>query len=224
MAIHKLMIKRHKDTNLKYLCYTKKTGHDYDEYLGSGVEWKLHLNQHGSNIETELIFESDDYNEFKKVAVEKSIEYNIVESLEWANLKLEEGDGGDTVSKKIWITDGLVDKYWSKYEEIPKGWLRGRSKCLFNNPEKQTEFSKKRNVEKFSKSLKSAWESGKFDKRDHSKCGLKGSDNVATRLDVKEKIRNAALNRPTVICPDCGKLCKGKAALISHKKRSKVCN
>lgn len=223
MTKHKLMIKRHKDTNLKYLCYTKKSGKAYDEYLGSGIEWRSHLSEHGNNIETILIFESDDYNEFKNFAIETSIKYDVVNSTEWANLKIEEGDGGDTVSRKIWITDGSKDKYWSKDQELPEGWFKGRSNCIFNDSNEQRLFSKKRDTEKFSKSLKSAWKSGKFNKRDHSKCGAKGSNNVATRPEVKEKLRKSALNRPPTPCPDCGKIFKGTSGLTSHKKRSKDC-
>lgn len=163
---HKLMIKTHLTTKLKYLCYTTKDGIEYQKYNGSGKKWKNHLKQHGNNIHTELIFETEDYIEFKKFAIKKSIELNIVDSKEWANLKIEEGDGGDTVSNKQWITNGELEKYILKIDEIPVGWYKGRSnKCVFKNPEKQKIYAKSQSFELRSSISKKIWESGKMDKR-----------------------------------------------------------
>ena len=55
--MHKLMIKTHNVTGLKYLCYTKKAGSSYDEYLGSGKLWKEHLKQYGKDILIQLHYE-----------------------------------------------------------------------------------------------------------------------------------------------------------------------
>jgi hypothetical protein len=194
--MHKLLIKTHNDTGLKYLCYTKKKNHD--SYKGSGKYWLRHLKTHGNNITTELILETEDYDEFRKVAVQKSVELNIVESNEWANLRIEDGDGGDTVSNKRWITNGVTDKYALITEDLPAGWRLGRSKCVFNDPKKQAEFASRIDPKKRGMSIKAAWDSGKFDKRDHSKCGNSGDENVAKRPEVKEKIRQAALKTSDV--------------------------
>lgn len=193
MKTHKLMIKTHKKTNLKYLCYTKSEGCIYDSYKGSGKLWKSHLKKYGDDITTELIFETNDYQKFKEFAIKKSIELNIVLSSEWANLKLEEGDGGDTVSNKRWITDGKTDKYINKDLPIPDNWTYGRSNCVFNDSEKQKEFNKKIDRKKQSNSMKLSWSEGKMDKRDHSKCGSKGDKNPSKRPEVREKIRQYAL-------------------------------
>ena len=165
MKTHKLMIKTHNITNLKYLCYTRSEGELYNNYKGSGVLWKKHLKKHGDDISTELIFETDNFDDFKQLAIEKSKEFNIVDSSSWANLKIEEGDGGDTVSNKMWITDGINDKYHNKDLLIPEGWNRGRSKCVFNDSKKQKEFSAKADRSNQSYKLKKAWNDGKFDKR-----------------------------------------------------------
>lgn len=188
--MHKLLIKIHKVTGLKYLCYTKKK--DHISYRGSGTRWKKHLKQHGYEFDTILLYQTNDYDDFKNYATQKSLEYNVVESDEWANLKLEEGDGGDTVSKKRWITDGSTDKYMNISEDLPHGWKYGRSICVFNDSEKQKEFNSKSDRNKAGISIKLAWDEGRFN-RDHSKCGSKGDNNVAKRPEVKEKIRQAAL-------------------------------
>ena len=192
MPIHKLMIKTHRDTGLKYLCYTRRK--DHDEYLGSGIAWLRHLKKYGANIITEVIFQSKDVEEFKRVAISKSKEFNVVESKEWANLKHEEGDGGDTVSNKMWITNGQIDKYILKTDLIPDGWRKGRTRCIFHDVDKQVEFSKRVNFEARGLAIKKAWDDGKMDHRDHSKCGTSGEDNPSKRPEVREKIRQSALS------------------------------
>lgn len=134
------MIKTHNITGLKYLCYTQKQ--DHIAYTGSGVLWKQHVKEHGSDIKTEVIFESEIYEDFVKAAKEYSEKYNVVEDTSWANLKIEEGDGGDTVSNKHWITNGTQDKYDLKTNAIPEGWKKGRSNCVFRDSSKQREFNK----------------------------------------------------------------------------------
>jgi hypothetical protein len=192
MRTHKLMIKTHNATGLKYLCYTRSEGKEYSAYKGSGTLWKKHLATYGDDIVTELIYETDSYEDFKEVAISKSIEFNVVQSDEWANLKIEGGDGGDTVSNKMWITDGKSDRYIIKDSPIPDGWFRGRSNCIFNDKNNQIRFNKLVSSENKSSGMKKAWSDGKMDKRDHSKCGRKGEDNVACRPEVKDKISKSA--------------------------------
>ena len=69
----------------KYLFY---------KYRGSGTRWLNHLKKHGNNVSTEILIETDDKSVIKEKGIEYSKLYNIVESQEWANLKIEEGDGG----------------------------------------------------------------------------------------------------------------------------------
>ena len=139
--MHKLMIKTHNVTGLKYLCYTQKE--DHNSYKGSGKHWKNHIKEHGYDVTTEVIFESESYDEFVKCAKEYSSLFDVVSDSSWANLKNEEGDGGDTVSRKCWITNGTVDKYHDKGQEIPLGWKLGRSNCVFKDSNKQKHFSHK---------------------------------------------------------------------------------
>lgn len=88
--------KQHKQTGLNYFGKTTK---DPYIYRGSGKYWSAHLNKHGNNVETVQVWEFTDINECSKFALKFSLEHNIVESTEWANLRPENGlDGGYTPS------------------------------------------------------------------------------------------------------------------------------
>ena len=87
-----LYLKTHNQTGFKYL---GKTTQDPFKYNGSGLHWVRHLKVHGNDVTTEFLFETTDKNEFKKVALEYSEKYNIVQSKEFANMRPETGDGGD---------------------------------------------------------------------------------------------------------------------------------
>lgn len=92
--MYRLLIKTHCVTGLKYLCKTIKE--DYISYKGSGKYWKEHLKKHGRNVKTEVLYETECLNTFNKVCLNYSIEHNILESNEWANLIHENGlDGGN---------------------------------------------------------------------------------------------------------------------------------
>lgn len=193
MKTHKLMIKTHNITGLKYLCYTRSEGKEYDNYKGSGKKWKYHLKKYGDNITTQLILETSDFEFFKKEAIRLSIEYDIVNSDQWANLKIEEGDGGNTVSNKKWITNGIQDKYLNNDLPLPEGWSYGRSHCVFNDSNFQRSLVKRQTKQQRSEIIKKCWDTGKMDNRNHLNCGIKGDKNPAKRPEVKDKIKKFAL-------------------------------
>ena len=86
--------KRHSITGLNYF---GKTTTDPYSYSGSGKYWGSHLKVHGNNIETIQVWEFNDVEECSMFAIEFSLKNNIVESKEWANLKIENGkDGGNS--------------------------------------------------------------------------------------------------------------------------------
>ena len=92
----KLYVKEHK-SGLKYLGKTEAK--NPDRYAGSGTRWLNHLKVHGGgkkNVTTTILFESEDKEEIKEKGLYYSELWNIVEDPSWANLKLEEGDGGFT--------------------------------------------------------------------------------------------------------------------------------
>lgn len=128
---------------LKYLGKTTKNPFTY---LGSGKIWKRHIAKHSltfEDIETEVVFETDDINQLIKKGIELSLLYNIVESKEWANLREERGDGGDT-SKFIDFSNPVFynperSKHLNSFtdEEDKKQKLKERaSKIDYKNPER----------------------------------------------------------------------------------------
>jgi hypothetical protein len=88
-----LYIKTHNITGLKYL---GKTTQDPFMYKGSGKKWINHIKKHGNDVSTEIIGEYESLEEFVKNSVIISEKYDIVNSNDWANLRIESGDGGDT--------------------------------------------------------------------------------------------------------------------------------
>jgi hypothetical protein len=86
--------KTHRKTGLKYLGKTKNQ--DPFAYPGSGIYWTSHLKIHGDDCDTEILKECDSDQEIKEWGLHYSRLWDIVESEEWANLKEECGDGGDT--------------------------------------------------------------------------------------------------------------------------------
>jgi hypothetical protein len=94
--------KTHKITGLKYFGKTSK--YDPFKYKGSGKYWLNHIRKHGNFVETEIIGTFYDEQECKNFALKFSLEHNIVESKEWANLRMENGlDGapvGNTFSQE----------------------------------------------------------------------------------------------------------------------------
>ena len=88
-----LYIKTHNDTGLKYFGKTTK---DPQTYHGSGMKWLRHLAAHGYNVKTEILGYFTDKEKCLFAAIDFSIKNKIVESDEWANLRVETLDGGDT--------------------------------------------------------------------------------------------------------------------------------
>jgi hypothetical protein len=88
-----LYLKTHNQTGLKYLGKTVQDPHTYE---GSGIHWKQHIKKHGNDVTTEVLFQTEDKDEFKGVALDYSEKWNIVESKDFANMIPEEGQGGNT--------------------------------------------------------------------------------------------------------------------------------
>lgn len=218
--MHKLMIKTHNVTGLKYLCYTKKSGKAYDTYNGSGKAWLKHLEVFGKDISTELVFSCEDKQTFIDYARNYSIANDVVLSEEWANERHEEGNGGDTVSRKMWITDGQQSKYIDKGSEIPNGWYKGRSNCVFNDSSKQKEFSKRADRKKQSETMKQKWASGEIIRNDDY---LKGNNSRNTDPIVRKKISEAlkGKKKPKVRCDVCGFEGAGPGIYKHHFKNCK---
>lgn len=126
--IYKLMIKTHNITGLKYLCITKKE--NWEQYTGSGTYWKAHLKKHGANFSTELLYKSENYDEFVVQCLFYSTLYNVALSKEFANQVPELGyDIGH-------IEVGFCNfEIWWKYasDAIKKEVIRKRNISITNN-------------------------------------------------------------------------------------------
>ena len=100
MAIY-LLVKEHAHTGLKYLCrHVASSFSDCEKYKGSGTYWKQHLKKLGNHVKTTCLFVTENEKEFRKVAKQYSLQFNVTESKGWANLCDEEGQGGNTVVDK----------------------------------------------------------------------------------------------------------------------------
>jgi len=109
MKTHKLSYlykKTHNTTGLKYL---GKTTQDPFKYQGSGTYWCNHINKHGNDVTTEILRECQTTEELKEWGIYYSNLWNIVESNEWANIRPESGDGGDTSMCENYIK-GIVNR------------------------------------------------------------------------------------------------------------------
>ena len=102
MITYSIYKKTHKVTGLKYLGYTSES--DVYAYPGSGIDWSKHLLEHGTKVDTEILFQTQDRKEIKPIGIYYSELWNIVESAEWANRVPEEGYGGWTGYKSTGLT------------------------------------------------------------------------------------------------------------------------
>jgi len=136
-----LMIKQHNVTGLKYFCKTVKT--DPHTYKGSGVRWCNHLKKHGRDVSTIWYKLFDDSQELTEYAIRFSVQNNIVESPEWANLVIEDGITGWPPGTKHKTTS--IDKCKLNANGFKKGCTPHNSgkKNSDNHYKKQIEGMKK---------------------------------------------------------------------------------
>lgn len=154
---YKLMIKTHAVTGLKYLCMTKKD--NWVEYTGSGVHWLNHISKHGKNIDTELIYETPDYEKFICVCEEISENLDVVNSTNFANAIPEHGYENGRSGKnnfELW--------YETLGENEKKVFHENRGKRIKNNHWSKS--SNRKNVcEKISQKQNNFWQSKSQDFR-----------------------------------------------------------
>jgi len=86
-----LYIKQHRVTGLKYIGKTIKNP---IHYKGSGKYWLRHLKKHGYIVDTIWYQLYNDAKSLTEAAIKLSLDNNIVESIEWANQKAENGLDG----------------------------------------------------------------------------------------------------------------------------------
>ncbi len=174
--------KTHNKTGLQYL---GKTTRDPYTYEGSGEYWIPHIKKHGYDVTTEILHECKTNDEVKKWGLYYSELWNIVDSKDWANLRPETGDGGDT-SKFI------------NYDNVHKN-IRGKTYEEIYGNDRAAELKRSRALSNTrTKRGKPLTEEQKA-KRRHS-YGPRSQE-------FKNKLSEIAKNRPKPIgqCPHCHK-------------------
>lgn len=175
----------------KGLKYLGKTIRNPYSYMGSGTYWVSHLKKYNissDDIKTTVLFETTDKDEFKKVAIEYSDKYNIVESKEFANLTSEEGQGGTTVTKEThsYIFEALSSAQKKSWKTDTDRRISASERMKNDNPSKRKDVR-----EKLSK-IKTGT---KFSDEVNKKKGRSGDLNVSKRPDVRKKISESLKGR-----------------------------
>lgn len=177
--------KTHRITGLQYL--GKTTAKNPHLYHGSGKYWKSHLKKHGFNYDTEILRECSSQIEVKYWGEFYSRLWNIVESNEWANLKVESGDGGDPgPAGRKKIAEALTGKKHSPEQ---------------NKHKSERQLGIKRSPEYLAKKIGLKYKKSKLRTKDNKNKGRKlprdwVSKSAESRTGMKYKI---------VECPHCKK-------------------
>jgi hypothetical protein len=112
--VYYLYIKTHNVTGLNYLGQTQQ---DPFTYKGSGLYWKRHYKEHGYDVTTKVILETESYNTLVQEGTRISKKFNIVDSKEWANLTDETGNGiNSAFSSKLQkqrVKDGTIPQLFT---------------------------------------------------------------------------------------------------------------
>lgn len=124
------------------------------------------------------------------------------------------GDGGSTTHNKMWVTNGVTNKYILKTDEIPEGYNRGRV-CKFNDPEFQSEMGKRaqKNVDLKKRGIAIS----------KAKLG-KSHNGVPHSQETRDKLSQIALNRNKIKCDHCNKLATAGMFSRWHGDKCKYAN
>jgi hypothetical protein len=183
-----LYIKTHNITGLKYL---GKTIQDPYTYKGSGKRWLNHLKKHGNDVTTEIVGQFTTIEELTETSIPLSEKLNIVDSKQWANLRPESGDGGDT-------------SQYIDYSKLNRG--KGQSYEQRYGIDKATELkqlrSKKLSETRKGKTYEEIYgeEEGRKLREHRSKQQSKLNEGRTHSNLSKEKIRQKALGRIHLRC------------------------
>jgi len=130
------------------LFYLGKTELDPYIYLGSGKIWIRHIKKHKltvNQIKTHILHKTTDKNDLETMGIYYSDLFNIVESKNWANLRKETGDGGDTSKFINWKDLKFIkgDDHWTR--NLTKEQHKRLSEKMIgeNNPAKRQEVKEK---------------------------------------------------------------------------------
>lgn len=126
---YKLMVKTHLITGWQYLCITGRD--DPHDYLGSGIDWRKHLEEHGNLITTRIIATSWNPDTIGVWGRYYSRLWKVVRSKKWANITPESGYHWPDNSGWAVVRDVSGDVYriraedWDLYGEDIVGAQKG---------------------------------------------------------------------------------------------------
>jgi hypothetical protein len=188
-----LMIKQIDETGMKYLCKCKDNK-DHLRYLGSGKLWRRILNRHPEyNVSTQVLGWFKTNAELAVEGLRYSIEFDVANSADWANLINEAGDGGDTIfgRRKVYDTINDVESHIPRNQELPSGWKEGGRRRGPRNPEVTARIVKAQSGatrgEQTRKRMSDAWRLGKRKPIPKYKCSHCGKEIVAPNLNRHER-------------------------------------
>lgn len=196
MVVVTLYVKTHNITGLKYLGKTVK---DPFKYKGSGKYWLRHLKEHGEDVSTEIIFQTDDLKWFEDVAIYYSILWNVVESNGWANLIVETGSGGDN---PLAYTDEAKLKNKETRLRNKKVWKQTEESNLKRSLSHKGKKKSKESIEKSANARRGRKASEEACK--NISRALKGKKRPMTEQH-KANLKCHDNNKIQVTCPHCSK-------------------
>ena len=198
-----LYIATHNKTGLMYFGKTTRWFTENDlqlNYHGSGVYWLNHLKTHGDDV-TMRIYKICELQDVTNSAIDFSIQHNIVESKEWANLKIEDGLDGGSISGILHPCHG------TNISEEHKQKISDANKDIPKSKEHRQKLSKSRKGKshpedtkmKISKS-NSGEKNGFYGKSHSDETKLK----ISSSMKGKENIYKGT-KEEIIICPHCNK-------------------
>jgi hypothetical protein len=105
---YKLLLKKHLETGISYLCITKRD--DWKSYKGSGIRWKNLIASKPSEIETLLLFSTDDTDELAEMCNFYSNLYDLPNNKSFANLIPELGYIGNQGNLPVWWKNARAEE------------------------------------------------------------------------------------------------------------------
>jgi len=202
-----LYLKTHNITKLKYL--GKTTQNPYT-YKGSGIYWNRHIKKHGNDVTTVVLKECNTIEDFEYWGIYYSTLWNIVDSIEFANLVPETGTGsGNGGANK-----GMLHTAETK-QKISSAKLASNYRHTQAIKQVISKHSRGRRHTTETKQKIGAAQSGKIvsaitkEKRKQTMLQRYGDNNPALSKEANQK-RSIALKgkpkvHPQVTCPHCGK-------------------
>jgi len=119
-----LLLKQHNITKKYYLCKRVTSNiKSVFSYKGSGKLWTRHLQKHGTDISTCILFIAKDITKFKEEANFYNKIWSVGNNKNFLNLRPEEGDGGDTwtYSKNVSTRKSKLSKTMKAFNKTDSG-------------------------------------------------------------------------------------------------------